>query len=99
SCREKELREDGNAMKRYTSRYLGLAIAVGTGVGIAAGCLIFNENVRHQLGRKMRRLGRACRAQSAELREQASEFLERRGRDLKGAARETGRFVYHRLAG
>jgi phosphate/sulfate permease len=85
-------------MKRYTSRYLGFAILAGTGIGIAAGCLIFNENLRHQLGRKMRKLSRACRNQSAELRDTASEFLERRGRDLKGA-RETGRRVYHRLAG
>lgn len=85
-------------MKRYMSRYLGFAILAGTGIGIAAGCLIFNEQLRHQLGRRMRRMGRACRNQTAELRESASEFLERRGRDLKGA-RDTGRRVYHRLAG
>ena len=85
-------------MKRHTSPYLGLAILAGTGLGIAAGWMIFNEDLRHKLGRKMRKLSRACRNQSAELRESASEFLERRGHDLKGA-RDTGRRVYHRLAG
>jgi hypothetical protein len=85
-------------MKRYTQRYVGLAILVGAGVGIAAGTLIFNERLRHQLGRKMRRIGRACRYQSAELRDTANELFERGGRNLKGA-RETGRKVYHRLAG
>jgi hypothetical protein len=85
-------------MKRYTSRYVGLAILAGTGVGIAAGCLLFNEQLRHQLGRKMRRLGRACRNQSAELRDTANELFERGGSTLKGA-RDTGRKVYNRLAG
>lgn len=85
-------------MKRHTSPYLGLAILAGTGLGIAAGWMIFNEDLRHKLGRKMRKLSRACRDQSSELRESASEFLGRRGHDLKGV-RNTGRRVYHRLAG
>jgi hypothetical protein len=85
-------------MKRYTNRYLALAVAVGTGIGIGAGCLIFNERLRHQLGRKMRRLGRACRDRSEDLRDTATWFLEKSGRNLKGA-RDTGRKVYNRLAG
>jgi hypothetical protein len=85
-------------MKRYSNRYLGLAILAGAGIGIGAGCLIFNEQLRHQLGRKLRRIGRACRYQSAELRDTAHELLEKSGRNLKGA-RETGRRVYERLAG
>jgi len=85
-------------MKRYTKRSLGLAILAGAGIGVAAGTLIFNEKLRHQIGRRMRRVGRAFRHQSAELRDTATAFLERRGQELKGA-RDTGKRVYSRLAG
>lgn len=86
-------------MRSYSSRRnVGLAILAGAGIGIAAGCLIFNEDLRHRVGRKMRRIGRAWRNQTAELRETASEFLERPGRKLKDA-RDTGRRLYSRFAG
>jgi len=85
-------------MRRNSNRTVALAVAIGTGIGIGAGALIFNERLRHQLGRKMRRLGRACRDRSEDLRDTANWFIEKSGRNLKGA-RDTGRKVYSRLAG
>ena len=85
-------------MKRYSNRFLGLAMLAGAGVGIACGSLVFNQQLRHRIGRKMRRIGRACWYQGAELKETAEELLEKGGRNLKDV-RDTGRRMYQRLAG
>ena len=86
-------------MSKHSNPYLPtIAVLVGAGIGIGVGCLLFNEDLRHRLGRKMRRIGRACRYQSEEIRETASELLEKGGHSLKGA-RETGRRLYERVAG
>jgi hypothetical protein len=87
-------------MKRnsYPNPYLGVAILAGAGIGIAVGCLLFNEDLRHRLGRKMRKAGRAWRNQTEELRETAGSLWEMGGRNLKGV-RKTGQRMYERVAG
>jgi len=85
-------------MKRHSNGYLGLAIFAGASIGIGVGYLLYDDKLRHQIGRKLRRLSRACRYQSAELRDSANSLIEKGANNLKGA-KETGRRVYHRLAG
>lgn len=85
-------------MRRVSKTTFGLAILAGVGAGIGCGYLIFNKQMRAQLGRKLRRIGRAAKYVGAEVRETAGELLEKGEREFK-EARETGRRVYEKIAG
>jgi len=85
-------------MKKLSNEVFGLALAAGVGLGIGCGYLIFNERLRSQIGRKIRRMGRSCRHQTGELRESAGELLEKGERNWR-EARNAGKKVYQKLAG
>jgi len=85
-------------MKRISNQTFGLTVLAGVGLGIGCGYLIFNKQMRAQIGRKIRRIGRAAKYVGTEVRETAGELLEKGERELKGV-KETGRRVYEKLAG
>jgi len=73
------------------------ALALGIGVGFGVGFLAFDQGVRNQIGRTVRKGVKMAKRQTAGIQRTASNILERGEKELRFVANK-GRRIYREVA-
>jgi len=79
------------------STYSMVGLAVGIGLGVLCGWMIFDQSIYSRITKKMRKTTKALKRQQAEWLDAAGEVLNRGQQELDHV-RDKGKRVYHELA-